>query len=84
MVIYCNSCCILQPASLYRIALTMFFGADNVDEAVMIYPEPSDGEDIRPQLSVSDIECNKSLYLGGCESSQCSLLNVSFISSSLR
>ena len=54
MVIYCNSCCILQPASLYRIALTMFFGADNVDEALMIYPEPSDGEDIRPQISVSE------------------------------
>ena len=83
MVIYCNSCCILQPASLYRIALAMFFGADNVDEALKIYPEPSDGEDIRPQISVSDIERNKSLYLGGCESSQCSLLNVSFISSSL-
>jgi len=51
----------------------MFFGADNVDEALKIYPEPSNGEDIRPQISVSDIECNKSLYLGGCESSQCSL-----------
>ena len=61
----------------------MFFGADNVDEALMIYPEPSDGEDIRPQISVSDIEHNKSLYLDACESSQCCLLNVSFISSSL-
>ena len=32
----------------------MFFGADNVDEALKIYPEPSDGEDIRPQISVSE------------------------------
>jgi len=40
---------------VYRAALTIFFGADNVDEALKLYPAPSDGEDIRPQISVSDI-----------------------------
>jgi len=32
-----------QPA-----ALTLFFGADNVDGTLKIHTESSDGEDIRP------------------------------------
>ena len=58
-----DSCFILQPASLYKAALTIFFGAENVDEALKIYPQPSDGEDIRPQISVSLIPVD--LNLGG-------------------
>ena len=30
-----------------------------MDEALKIYPAPADGGDIRPQISVSDIECRR-------------------------
>ena len=77
------SCCIVQPASLYRAALAVFFGAENVDEALKIYPEPSDGEDIRPQLSVSGIiPVHLNLGGGGGIGSMLVLI-MNFISSSL-
>ena len=35
-----------------------------MDEALKIYPQPSDGEDIRPQLSVSGIIISVDLNRG--------------------
>ena len=45
----------MQPASWYRTALVIIFEADNVEAALKIYPAPSEGEDIRPQIAVSDV-----------------------------
>lgn len=49
------SCCLMQPTSWYRTALEIIFGADNVEAALRIYPAPSEGEDIRPRIAVSDV-----------------------------